>query len=110
MPSKARRPAGEHGGYQRARGWLVTVQIYRIVIVGALCGLFLLASLDKTPYEEGSAFFQNDQPITAAHKRPCIMIQPLAGGIQEASSTLPAPRYPLYVTTVDVGCLVYLKW
>ena len=56
------------------------------------------------------AFFQNDQPITAAHKRPCIMIQPLAGGIQEASSTLPAPRYPLYVTTVDVGCLVYLKW
>lgn len=56
------------------------------------------------------AFFQNDQPITAAHKRPCIMIQPLAGGIQEASSTLPAPRYPLYVTTVDVGCIVYLKW
>ena len=56
------------------------------------------------------AFFQNDQPITAAHKRPCIMVQPLAGGIQEASSTLPAPRYPLYVTTVDVGCLVYLKW
>ena len=55
------------------------------------------------------AFFQNDQPITAAHKRPCIMIQPLAGGIQEASSTLPAPRYPLYVTTVDVGCIVYLK-
>ena len=51
MPSKARRPAGEHGGYQRPRGWLATVQIYRIVIVGVLCSLLLLASLDRTPYE-----------------------------------------------------------
>ena len=51
MCSKARRPAGEHGGYQRpwgwlATGWLATVQIYRIVIVGALRGQFLLASLE----------------------------------------------------------------
>ena len=59
---------------------------------------------------QDSAFSKNDQLITAAHKRPCIMIQPLVGGIQDASRTLPAPRYPLYATTVDVGCLVYLKW
>ena len=32
-------------------GWLVTVQIYRIVIVGVLRSQFLLASLVRTPYE-----------------------------------------------------------
>ena len=51
MPSKARRPADEHGGYQRPRGWEATVQIYRLVIVGALCSQFLLASLVRTLYE-----------------------------------------------------------
>ena len=51
MLTRVVRTAGEHGGWRRLWGSAVMLQIYWIVIIGVLCNLFLLASLDRAGYE-----------------------------------------------------------
>ena len=64
MLTVAVRLPGGYGGWRRRWGSTVMVQIYRIIVVGLLCSLVLLASVERTPYEVNT--------FTPNKKDPCL--------------------------------------
>ena len=78
MLTVAVRLPGGYGGWRRAWGSTVMVQIYRIIVVGLLCSLVLLASVERTPYEVNTFTSNKEGPLLrSAYNCLCAQETPI---------------------------------